>query len=205
MLTIEYLKISELLTYDRNARTHGEDQIQQLVNSIREYGFTNPVLIDENNVLIAGHGRTEAAKQIGMQEVPAIRLKNLSENQKKALRISDNQLALNAGWDFDLLAAEISDLQDVDFDIDLLGFDNEFLDDLLAGNADDDLEGDQEEQEETMKVKVHKMTFGENEVEISAEELGQLETMLQQYVDANEYTSGFASWLIGDKGSHKKE
>lgn len=194
-LKIEYINIMDLVGYGRNARTHSEDQIQQLIDSINEYGFTNPVLIDENNILIAGHGRTEAAKQIGMQEIPVIRLKDLSENQKKALRISDNQLALNAGWDFQLLAAEISDLQSVDFDIDLLGFDDEFLEDILAGDTDK-LEDDQDEEGDSPQVKIIRMKFGSNEVEISAEELGRLETKLIQYVDANEFTSGFATWLM---------
>lgn len=139
-LTIEYIAVNELLGYGRNARVHSPEQIQQLIASITEYGFTNPVLIDENNILIAGHGRTEAAKQMGLDTVPAIRLKGLSDNQKKALRISDNQLALNATWDLDLLAAEISDLQEVDFDIDLLGFDEEFLTDLFLDDTDADFE-----------------------------------------------------------------
>ena len=194
-LKIEYINIMDLVGYGRNARTHSEDQIQQLIDSINEYGFTNPVLIDENNILIAGHGRTEAAKQIGMQEIPVIRLKDLSENQKKALRISDNQLALNAGWDFQLLAAEISDLQSVDFDIDLLGFDEDFLEDILAGDTDK-LEDDKDEEDDEPQVKIIRMKFGSNEVEISAEELGRLETKLIQYVDANEFTSGFATWLM---------
>lgn len=103
------------------------------MQSIQEFGFTNPVLIDENNVLIAGHGRTCAARTMGMTEVPAIRLTGLSETQRKALRIADNQLALNAGWDEELLKIELSELQDVDFDLDLLGFDMSELDDLLQG------------------------------------------------------------------------
>lgn len=103
------------------------------MQSIQEFGFTNPVLIDENNVLIAGHGRTVAARTMGMTEVPAIRLTGLSETQRKALRIADNQLALNAGWDEELLKIELSELQDVDFDLDLLGFDMSELDDLLQG------------------------------------------------------------------------
>jgi len=148
-LRLEYLKITDLRAYDRNARTHSAEQVEQLVNSITEFGFTNPVLVDENNELIAGHGRTAAAKKMGMVEVPAIRLVGLSESQKKALRIADNQLALNAGWDMDLLSAEIAELQDEDFNLDLLGFDSKTLDELLNGGDPDEeeLPGDDDEQE----------------------------------------------------------
>lgn len=130
---LEYISIDEIKFYERNTRTHSDDQIEQIVQSIQEFGFTNPVLIDENNVLIAGHGRTVAARTMGMTEVPAIRLTGLSETQRKALRIADNQLALNAGWDEELLKIELSELQDVDFNLDLLGFDMSELDDLLQG------------------------------------------------------------------------
>ena len=144
-LKIEYINIMDLVGYGRNARTHSPEQVDQLVASINEYGFTNPVLIDEDNVLIAGHGRTEAAKKVGLDKVPAVRLSGLSDNQKKALRISDNQLALNAGWDLDLLFAEVSDLRLEDFDLDLLGFDDDFMAELWANDEeeDDDLNEDQ--------------------------------------------------------------
>ena len=137
-LKIEYLNLSEFRHYERNARTHSEEQIQQLVSSIQEFGFTNPVLIDEQNELIAGHGRIMAAELVGMDSVPAIRLKGLSADQKKALRIADNQLALNAGWDLKLLASEIESLAAADFDIDLLGFDSKFLDALFEEEPEDD-------------------------------------------------------------------
>ncbi len=137
-LKIEYLNLSEFRHYERNARTHSEEQIQQLVSSIQEFGFTNPVLIDEQNELIAGHGRIMAAELVGMDSVPAIRLKGLSADQKKALRIADNQLALNAGWDLELLASEIESLAAADFDIDLLGFDSKFLDALFEEEPEDD-------------------------------------------------------------------
>lgn len=137
-LKIEYLKLSEFRHYERNARTHSEEQIQQLVESIQEFGFTNPVLIDDENELIAGHGRIMAAEIVGMDTVPSIRLKGLTSDQKKALRIADNQLALNAGWDFDLLASEIESLASADFDIDLLGFDSKFLDELFGDEPEED-------------------------------------------------------------------
>lgn len=136
-LTIEYLPTASLTRYKRNARMHSEQQVDQLVESIQEFGFTNPVLIDAQGELIAGHGRLAAAEQMGMEEVPAIRLGNLSEDQVKALRIADNQLALNATWDLDLLTAELSELEDVDFSLDVLGFDDDFLRGLLDEQNDE--------------------------------------------------------------------
>ena len=120
---IEYLKLDKLSAYETNSRTHSDDQIDQIAASITEFGFTNPILIDENNVIIAGHGRLEAAKQLKLDEAPCLRLSHLSEAQKKAYVIADNKLALNAGWDDELLKSEIEALQMMDFDIDLLGFD----------------------------------------------------------------------------------
>lgn len=128
---LEYINIDELIFYERNARTHSDEQVEQIVNSIKEFGFTNPVLIDEDNVLIAGHGRTVAAKLLNMTEIPAIRLTGLSESQRKALRIADNQLALNAGWDEELLRIELEDLNVDDFDLSLIGFNFDELDELI--------------------------------------------------------------------------
>src|SRR5690606_22195589 len=124
-------------------------QVAQIAASITEFGFTNPVLIDENNELIAGHGRTQAAISIGLQEVPAIRLEGLSDAQKRALRLADNQLALNAGYDLELLAEEIQGLDLEGFDLDILGFSDEFLNDLLDGiDGGTPDEGDDETREE---------------------------------------------------------
>lgn len=131
LLKVEYIKLDDLKLYERNTRTHGEDQIDQLCRAIEEYGFTNPVLIDEKNELIAGHGRRAAAAKLGMTEVPAIRLVGLSDAKKRALRIADNQLALNAGWDEALLKLEIADLKEEDFDLELLGFSEEELNTFL--------------------------------------------------------------------------
>jgi len=129
MLTIEYKKTGELIPYINNSRTHSEKQVQQVAASIKEFGFTNPILIDEGNGIIAGHGRLQAAQMMGMDEVPTITLEGLTEAQRKAYVIADNQLALNAGWDLDALKLEVDRLGELDFDISLLGFD----DDMLAG------------------------------------------------------------------------
>ena len=129
MLSIEYKSTGELIPYVNNSRTHSEQQVQQVAASIKEFGFTNPLLIDEDGGIIAGHGRLQAAQLLKLDEVPTITLEGLTEAQRKAYVIADNQLALNSGWDLDLLKVEIDGISDLDFDIDLLGFD----DDMLAG------------------------------------------------------------------------
>lgn len=130
-LKIINLKLSELKPYANNARIHDEQQVKQIVNSIKEFGWTNPILIDENNNIIAGHGRIMAAKILKLESVPCIPIKDLTEAQIKALVIADNQLALNANWHEDILKVELEALKDFDFNIDLLGFDDKFLNSLL--------------------------------------------------------------------------
>lgn len=130
-IRIDYVKVSDLIPYAANSRTHSDAQVAQIAASIREFGFTNPILINSEKTIIAGHGRLMAARKLGLEEVPAITLDHLSKAQQKALVIADNQLALNAGWDVDMLKAEIEDLNLEDFDLSLLGFDDKFLDGLL--------------------------------------------------------------------------
>ena len=120
--TIEQVTIDKLIPYARNSRTHSDSQIAQIAASIKEFGFVNPVLIDEEGGIIAGHGRVMAARKLGIAEVPCIRLSHLNENQKRAYIIADNKLALNAGWDDELLKLEIQDLSDNEFNLDLIGF-----------------------------------------------------------------------------------
>jgi DNA modification methylase len=126
------MAVSQLAAYAKNSRTHSQSQVAQLAASIREFGFTNPVLVDEAGTIIAGHGRVLAAKSIGLDSVPVLRLSDLSEQQKRAYVIADNKLALNAGWDAEMLASEIKLLQDDGFAVDLLGFGE----DELAGMLD---------------------------------------------------------------------
>ena len=123
-LTIETLQTSSLNPYANNARTHSKKQIRQIANSITEFGFTNPVLIDEDLNILAGHGRVLAAKELGMKEVPCVRLEHMTPVQKKAYILADNKLALNAGWDEELLGQELESLMslDIDFDLSLTGF-----------------------------------------------------------------------------------
>lgn len=124
-----------MIFYERNTRTHSDEQIEQIQKSIQEFGFANPALIDENNELIAGHGRTIAAIRLGLAKIPAVRLVNLTEAQKKALRIADNKIAENSGWDEELLKMELEEIEK-EIDLDLLGFDSEELDALLFSLED---------------------------------------------------------------------
>jgi DNA modification methylase len=127
----EIRKTADLVPYINNARTHSDEQVAQVAGSIKEFGFTNPVLIDENGGIIAGHGRVMAAKKLGLGEVPCIVMTGLTQAQMKAYVIADNQLALNSGWDLDTLRLEVETLQEMDFNVDLLGFDDDFLAGLL--------------------------------------------------------------------------
>lgn len=135
----EKKKTSSLIPYINNSRTHSDEQVNQIASSIKEFGFTNPVLIDEDGGIIAGHGRVQAARKLSLDEVPCIILKGLTEAQKKAYVIADNQLPLNAGWDLELLKLELDTLEEMDFNIDLLGFNKDFLDGLLEPEPEEGL------------------------------------------------------------------
>jgi len=136
---IELWPLDKLIPYARNPRTHSDAQVAQIAASIAEFGFNNPILVDTKNGIIAGHGRLLAARKLGLAEVPVVILDHLSEAQKRAYILADNQLALNAGWDETLLAAELVALQNEDFNLDLIGFEDQELARLLA--AQDSAEG----------------------------------------------------------------
>lgn len=138
-MQVEQISVERLIPYARNSRTHSDAQVAQIAASIREFGFTNPILIDADGGIIAGHGRVMAARKLGLADVPCIRLAHLSEAQRRAYIIADNKLALNAGWDEQMLALEFNELGDLGFDLELTGFDSNELDELLA---DLDGEGD---------------------------------------------------------------
>ena len=121
-MKIQDVAVNKLIPYAKNSRTHSPEQIGQIAASIKEFGFRNPILVDGVGV-IAGHGRLLAAQKLGLDKVPTIDCSDMSKSQKKAYIIADNKLALNAGWDNDLLKLEISDLQEESFNIDILGFD----------------------------------------------------------------------------------
>jgi len=138
-MQIEQRLLSDLIPYINNSRKHSDDQVAQIAASIKEFGWTNPILVDGDNGIIAGHGRIMAAKKLGMTEVPVIELAHLSKEQRKALIIADNKLALNSDWDTNLLAIELKDLQDLGFDLNLTGFDGDELANLLKPEQVDGL------------------------------------------------------------------
>lgn len=124
MLQVETLAVSDLIPFAKNSRTHPDAQVAQIAGSIKEFGFTNPILIDEENGIIAGHGRVLAARKLNLSEVPCIRLKGLTDAQKRAYVIADNKIALNAGWDEKLLSLELKELGEFGLDSESLGFSN---------------------------------------------------------------------------------
>lgn len=126
---------SELIAYDRNPRTHSDEQIEQLMKSIQEFGFVSPILIDEKDMVLAGHGRLQAVRNLGLKEVMCLRITDLSDNQKKAYVIADNQLALNAGWDQALLKSQMEEIELAGFDLDILGFPE--TPEIFQGDIDD--------------------------------------------------------------------
>lgn len=170
-LNIEYVKRDQLIPYINNSRTHDARQVKQIASSIKEFGFTNPLLIDEDGGIIAGHGRLLAADLLGIDQVPTITLVGLTEAQRKAYVIADNQLALNAGWDLDTLKVELDRLTELDFDVDLLGFDDDFLSSFLdepsEGLTDEDAVPDAPENPVTVEGDVwvlgnHRLMCGDS-------------------------------------------
>lgn len=126
-LRIKYVKPDTLRPYENNARVHSDEQVAQIARSIEEFGFTNPILISDDQSVIAGHGRLEAAKIVGMDKVPTITLSGLTEEKKRALILADNQIALGSTWDEETLLVELNDLRSLDVDVSTLGFDEEMI------------------------------------------------------------------------------
>ena len=161
--TIEWLETKGLIPYAKNSRTHSEAQVAQIAGSIKEFGFNNPVLVDEDNGIIAGHGRVMAAQKLGLQAVPCIRLAHLSDTQRKAYVIADNRLALNAGWDDQMLTLELQELDGEDFDLSLLGFEADELNTMLnpiketEGLTDEDAVPDVPEEPKTKPGDIYQL------------------------------------------------
>jgi DNA modification methylase len=130
-LQIEQIQLATLIPYINNSRTHSDEQVAQIAASIKEFGFNNPILVDKDSGIIAGHGRLQAARKLGLTEVPCVRLEHLTETQRKAYIIADNRLALNAGWDNELLTIELNELLADGFALEILGFDSDELKTLL--------------------------------------------------------------------------
>ena len=137
---IELWSVDRLVPYERNARTHSPEQVAQIAASISEFGFVNPILVDSNAGVIAGHGRLDAARDLGLNEVPVVVLEHLTPKQRQAYIIADTKLALNAGWDLDLLNEEMNLLKTADFDLSLLGFSEAEMESIASGGWDSDIE-----------------------------------------------------------------
>lgn len=167
-LRIEYKSIDDLTLYAQNSRTHSEPQIAQLAESIKEFGWTNPILLDGENGIIAGHGRVLAAQLLGEISVPTIELKHLTELQKKAYIIADNKLALNAGWDNEMLSFEISGLKDAGYDFELTGFS---INEIKALNSINKIDDDFKEPIDESRNLLMIECVGERELEKLYEEM----------------------------------
>ena len=137
-LTVEYRAPAELIPYARNARTHSAEQVAQIAASMREFGFTNPVLLDEQGTIIAGHGRLAAAQKLALDRIPTITLRGLTDTQRRALILADNRLAETAVWDAEMLRVELEELTEMGQDLELIGFDEESLDELIGGLGERD-------------------------------------------------------------------
>ena len=159
--------VSELIPYVRNARTHSEAQVSQIAASIREFGFLSPILVAEDNTILAGHGRLAAALKLGLKKVPCVKENHLTETQKRAYIIADNKISLNAGWDNELLAVELSELEGADFNLDLLGFDEAELSSIFDADKDvidDDFDVEKELEEPCFSKTCDMWTLGKHHV-----------------------------------------
>lgn len=184
MLEVAYISTTDLIPYANNPRTHSDQQVAQVAASIQEFGFNNPILIDEHNSIIAGHGRLAAAQKLDLKLVPTITLEGLSEAQRKAYVIADNKLTENGGWDYDLLAVEIERLKELDADIGLLGFE---LSDLEFTEAEEVALGLTPEQKLDNflngDTKILRLAYDEDELEslVAMLDKGLLATGLDDY------------------------
>ena len=195
-IKIETTPIDKLVPYVNNARTHSPEQVDQIAASIKEFGFNNPVLIDKKNGIIAGHGRVQAARKLELKEVPTVRLEHLTETQKKAFIIADNKIAMNAGWDDELLALELKDLDDVMFDLNLTGFDGKEIGEMFNFDSYDNFEPNIPDGE---KSPLNTMTFTVSSSQLdvikkSLEQAGKCKPIDPQGV--NENKNGNALFLI---------
>lgn len=189
---VQYCSPEELIPYEKNPRDN-RLAIDDVVRSIEEYGFTNPILVNEEKVILAGHTRREAAILAGMERVPYIVVDGLTEAQQRAYRLADNKLSELALWDEDLLKEELEDLLDADYDLSLTGFSDVDLTDLLKD--EEDLEDIEPEESKEKKTTLPMLRFGSNSVRITQDELIMLSNRYNEYVEA-EPGEGFVTWLL---------
>lgn len=189
---IQYCNPEELIPYEKNPRDN-RAALDAIELSIEEYGFTNPILVNEEKVILAGHTRREAAILAGLEKVPYIVVDGLTEAQQKAYRLADNKLSELSIWDEDLLKEELEDLLDEDYDISLTGFSDVDLTDLLKD--EEDLEDIEPEEPKEKKTTLPMLRFGSNSVRITQDELIMLSNRHNEYVEA-EPGEGFVTWLL---------
>lgn len=189
---VQYCSPEELIPYEKNPRDN-RLAIEDVVRSIEEYGFTNPILVNEEKVILAGHTRREAAILAGMEKVPYIVVDGLTEAQQRAYRLADNKLSELALWDEDLLKEELEDLLDADYDLSLTGFSDVDLTDILKD--EEDLEDIEPEEPKEKKTTLPMLRFGSNSVRITQDELIMLSNRYNEYVEA-EPGEGFVTWLL---------
>lgn len=189
---VQYCSPEELIPYEKNPRDN-RLAINDVVRSIEEYGFTNPILVNEEKVILAGHTRREAAILAGMERIPYIVVDGLTEAQQRAYRLADNKLSELALWDEDLLKEELEDLLDADYDLSLTGFSDVDLTDLLKD--EEDLEDIEPEEPKEKKTTLPMLRFGSNSVRITQDELIMLSNRYNEYVEA-EPGEGFVTWLL---------
>lgn len=189
---IQYCNPEELIPYEKNPRDN-RAALDAIELSIEEYGFTNPILVNEEKVILAGHTRREAAILAGLEKVPYIVVDGLTEAQQKAYRLADNKLSELSIWDEDLLKEELEDLLDEDYDISLTGFSDVDLTDFLKD--EEDLEDIEPEELKEKKTTLPMLRFGSNSVRITQDELIMLSNRYNEYVEA-EPGEGFVTWLL---------
>lgn len=189
---IQYCNPEELIPYEKNPRDN-RAALDAIELSIEEYGFTNPILVNEEKVILAGHTRREAAILAGLEKVPYIVVDGLTEAQQKAYRLADNKLSELSIWDEDLLKEELEDLLDADYDLSLTGFSDVDLTDLLKD--EEDLEDIEPEEPKEKKTTLPMLRFGSNSVRITQDELIMLSNRYNEYVEA-EPGEGFVTWLL---------
>jgi ParB-like chromosome segregation protein Spo0J len=196
-LKIEYKKVEDLAPYELNSRTHSEDQVVQIANSIKEFGFTNPILLDGDNGILAGHGRLAAAKLLKLNEIPTIQLSELSNDQKRAYVIADNKIALNADWDTDILKLEITDLMDAKYDVSLIGFnDKEIL--KLFDDETEAVVGEIKFSEELLESHNYVVLYFDNDIDwLSAQTHFQLDSVYSKRANGKPWSKGIGRVIHG--------
>jgi ParB-like chromosome segregation protein Spo0J len=190
--------VDSLIPYARNSRTHSDAQITKIAASIKEFGFLNPVIVDGDNGIVAGHGRVMAAKKLGMDEVPTIEASHLTDAQKRAYVIADNRLALDAGWDDEMLKVEFAELKEAAFDLGLTGFGDVELEGLLSSEIDYSL------LEELDDTKADAMMDGVKraiQIEFEADDYAEAQQLIKELRDGGVYVGGAILDALRDRSS----